>query len=77
MGYRGPIPKPTVIKRTEGNPGRRPLNRYEPQPRTTLPRCPEHLDEGARKEYKRMVPVLRRMKGRSPSLSHLTNWSFS
>ena len=56
MGYRGPIPKPSAIKRTEGNPGKRPLNRYEPQPRTTVPRCPEHLDERAKKEWKRMVP---------------------
>lgn len=62
MGYRGPIPKPTVIKRAEGNPGKRPLNRYEPQPRAAVPRCPEHLDERAKKEWKRLVPVLRRMK---------------
>jgi P27 family predicted phage terminase small subunit len=62
MGYRGPIPKPSVIKRAEGNPGKRPLNRYEPQPRLTAPKCPEHLDERAKQEWKRMVPILRRMK---------------
>ena len=38
MGYRGPIPKPNATKRAEGNPGKRPLNRYEPQPRLTLHR---------------------------------------
>src|SRR5687767_6217896 len=62
MGYRGPIPKPTMIKRAEGNPGKRPLNCSEPQPRATVPRCPEHLDDRAKKEWKRLVPVLRRMK---------------
>lgn len=62
MGYRGPIPKPNVIVRAEGNPGKRPLNRNEPQPRATTPRCPEHLDEEAKKEWKRLVPVLRRMR---------------
>jgi hypothetical protein len=40
MGYRGPAPKPNAIKRAEGNPGKRPLNRYEPQPRLTTPKCP-------------------------------------
>jgi P27 family predicted phage terminase small subunit len=62
MGYRGPTPKPTALKRAEGNPGKRPLNKREPQPRATAPRCPEHLDERARKEWKRLVPVLRRMR---------------
>jgi P27 family predicted phage terminase small subunit len=62
MGYRGPIPKPSWIERAEGNPGHRPLNPKEPQPRVTLPRCPEHLDERAKKEWKRLVPVLRRMR---------------
>src|SRR5882672_4123384 len=62
MGYRGPAPKPTALKRAEGNPGKRPLNHSEPQPRPTAPRCPDHLDERAKKEWKRLVPILRRMK---------------
>jgi P27 family predicted phage terminase small subunit len=62
MGYRGPIPKPSAIARAEGNPGKRRLNDSEPQPRATVPRCPEHLDEHAKKEWKRLVPVLRRMR---------------
>src|SRR5258708_4854243 len=62
MGYRGPIPKPTAMSRAEGNPGKRALNRNEPQPRANAPRCPEHLDDLARKEWKRLVPILRRMK---------------
>src|ERR1700730_16726059 len=62
MGYRGPIPKPTSIARAEGNPGKRRLSDCEPQPRNVTPRCPEYLDERARKEWRRLVPVLHRMK---------------
>ena len=62
MGYRGPIPTPTVIKQLEGNPGKRPLNTREPKPRSSVPRCPEHLDGRAKKEWKRLVPVLLRMR---------------
>jgi P27 family predicted phage terminase small subunit len=62
MGYRGPTPKPTALKRAEGNRGKRALNSREPQPRGSVPRCPEHLDERAKKEWKRLVPVLRRMR---------------
>jgi len=62
MGYRGPIPKPSAIARAEGNPGRRRLNDCEPQPRATTPRCPDHLDALAKKEWKRLVPILRRMR---------------
>ena len=45
----------------EGRPGHRPINQREPKPRATVPRCPEHLDDRAKKEWKRLVPVLRRM----------------
>jgi P27 family predicted phage terminase small subunit len=62
MGYRGPIPKPSAIARAEGNPGKRCLNDSEPQPRATTPRCPDHLDAQAKKEWKRLIPILRRMK---------------
>jgi P27 family predicted phage terminase small subunit len=62
MGYRGPIPKPTAIARAEGNPGKRRLNDTEPQPRAIAPRCPAHLDAEAKKEWKRLVPVLLRMR---------------
>ena len=54
MGYRGPIPKPSSIARAEGNPGKRRLNDCEPQPRNVAPKCPAHLDERARKEWKRL-----------------------
>ena len=62
MGLRGPAPKPTAIRIAEGNPGKRPLNRLEPKPRPDEPRCPEHLDKEARREWRRLVPILLRMR---------------
>lgn len=62
MGYRGPAPKPTVIRRMEGNRSRRPYNENEPQPRVAQPKCPEHLDEDARKEWRRLVRILMRIR---------------
>ena len=62
MGIRGPVPKPTVVEIMEGKPGHRPVNSREPKPRATVPRCPDHLDDRAKKEWKRLVPVLRRMR---------------
>ena len=62
MGYRGPIPKPTAMEILEGRPGHRPINRNEPKPRNIAPKCPDHLDEKARKEWRRIVPILMRMR---------------
>jgi len=50
------------MARAEGNPGKRRLNDCEPQPRATTPRCPDHLDAEAKKQWKHLVRVLRRMK---------------
>ena len=62
MGYRGPAPKPSSLVLLEGNPGKRPTNKLEPQPRRAAPKCPAYLDENAKTEWRRLVPVLRRMK---------------
>lgn len=62
MGYRGPAPTPSAIRRLEGNPSRRPLNNHEPQPRANRPRMPKHLDERAQKEWRRLVPMLEQMR---------------
>ncbi|MBK9170693.1 MAG: phage terminase small subunit P27 family [Bryobacterales bacterium] len=62
MGQRGPIPKPSAIERAEGYPGKRATNRREPKPREVVPRCPAHLDTIARREWRRLVPILRRMR---------------
>lgn len=54
----GRRPKPTALKKLEGNPGKRPLNEREPTPRRAMPRCPHHLAGEARKEWRRVVREL-------------------
>lgn len=47
MGKRGPQPEPTALRLIKGNPGRRPLNNLEPQPRKQAPPRPAWLDADA------------------------------
>lgn len=61
MTLRGRKPKPTAIKKLEGNPGRRPLNHQEPQPDKKAPRCPAWLEDEAKKEWKRTGKILERL----------------
>jgi P27 family predicted phage terminase small subunit len=58
VGRRGPAPKPTAIKRSSGNPGKRALNGAEPQFSRQAPPCPKHLAGEARKEWRRIVREL-------------------
>jgi len=58
MATRGRKPKPTALKVLEGNPGKRPLNEKEPQPKRKAPRCPSWLEPEAKKEWKRMAKTL-------------------
>lgn len=56
MGKRGPAPKPTVIKKLAGNPGKRTLNAAEPRPRAKRPKMPAHFtpfidDQDAKKDW--------------------------
>jgi P27 family predicted phage terminase small subunit len=53
----GRRPKPTAIKKLEGNPGGRPLNQNEPQP-SGIPTCPRHLNKEARAEWRRISKEL-------------------
>lgn len=62
MGLRGPAPKPTAIKRLEGNPGKRKLNEEEPIMTVCVPECPDHLDDVAKKEWGRLGAILTAMK---------------
>jgi P27 family predicted phage terminase small subunit len=62
MGARGPLPKPTALRVIEGNRSHRPLPVAEPQPKQVAPKCPSHLDKLARREWKRLVPILRDMR---------------
>jgi P27 family predicted phage terminase small subunit len=61
MGLRGPVPQPTALRLLRGNPGKRAINHLEPQPERKAPRCPEHLDAVARKEWKRLSKMLLRL----------------
>jgi P27 family predicted phage terminase small subunit len=61
MAMRGRKPKPTALKLVQGNPGRRPLNENEPAPPSTLPTCPAHLSDEAKKEWERLARVLNEM----------------
>lgn len=58
MGQRGPAPKPTALKRLEGNPGKRALNTREPQFGVKAPPCPRHLTAEARREWRRVAREL-------------------
>ena len=61
MGLRGPIPMPTTVRILRGNKGKRPANPCEPQPERKAPPCPDHLDQAAKKEWKRLCKLLLRI----------------
>ena len=54
MAITGPRPKPTSLRILEGNPSRRPLNDKEAHPDKEIPKCPDHLNEEAQKEWERI-----------------------
>lgn len=58
---RGRTPKPTAVKKLQGNPGKRPLSHDEPKVAGTLPRCPSHLDAEAKREWRRIAKELHRL----------------
>ena len=62
MGMRGPAPKPSSIRMLEGNAAKRPLPSNEPLPLSGEPDMPAHLDREARREWKRLVPILLSMR---------------
>ena len=56
---RGRKPKPTHLKVIEGNPGKRSLNKKEPEPPSRgLPKPPSHLIREAKAEWRRVAKVL-------------------
>jgi tetratricopeptide (TPR) repeat protein len=63
---RGRRPKPTRMKVLTGNPGKRPLNRYESRPNPVMPDCPPELGPAAQREWARLV-------GELSSLNMVTN----
>lgn len=54
MGKRGPKPTPTKEKERLGNPGKRPLNKAEPEP-TGDPIKPDYLDDYAGLVWDRVI----------------------
>ena len=60
---RGPAPKPTNVKKLEGNPGQRRLNDEEPVPDSSddLLNPPAWMDDFAKEEWRRLVPMLKRI----------------
>lgn len=59
---RGRKPKPTALKRLDGNPGKRPINVREPKPAGGgKPTCPSHLSPTAKSEWKRISGTLHDM----------------
>lgn len=57
MGQRGPQPTATQIKKLDGNPGKRPLNKREPRPRPLLQR-PAHITGAIGDEWDRAVAAM-------------------
>ena len=53
MAKTGPPPKPTALRKLQGNPSKRPFPQNEPQPRSGIPPCPRHIQGEARKEWSR------------------------
>ncbi|MCW3784582.1 phage terminase small subunit P27 family [Defluviimonas salinarum] len=58
---RGRKPKPTALRRAEGNPGKRGYNALEPVPPDGLPSCPPHLSAAAQEEWRRIAGPLHDM----------------
>ena len=59
MGERGPLPKPAALRMLEGNAGKRSLDLAAGvNPRIEIPSAPKHLSIEARKEWKRITPLL-------------------
>ena len=57
----GRKPKPTAVKKLEGNPGKRKLNKNEPVPAKGMPECPQWLLAEAKKERERLADLMNQM----------------
>ena len=57
----GRKPKPTALKKLEGNPGKRKLNTKEPMPGKRMPDCPKWLLPEAKMEWERLCVKLSEM----------------
>lgn len=57
----GRKPKPTAVKKLEGNPGKRKLNTREPMSDKGIPDCPKWLLPEAKEEWNRLCEKLNQM----------------
>lgn len=58
-GSRGPLPKPHSLRVLEGNAGKRPLDvSAGVHPKIEIPPSPSYLGKEAKKEWKRITPIL-------------------
>lgn len=55
----GRRPKPSALKKLQGNPGKRPLNAKEPSAPAGDPEMPADLPKAAQEEWNRIIPELR------------------
>ena len=55
---KGRKPKPSIIKISEGNPGKRKLPANEPKPVPSIPDCPSHLKGESKLEWERVTTEL-------------------
>ncbi len=58
----GPPKTPTNLTLLRGNPGKRPINKNEPQPEAKRPRMPRWLGGKAKWAWKELVPLLEDMR---------------
>lgn len=61
MSKRGPKPKPTELKKVQGNPGKRALNKQEPKPQTPVKR-PRGMQPIAQRLWDEYAPELERLQ---------------
>lgn len=57
----GRRPTPTELKLVRGNPGKRPINKNEPQPSKRIPSAPDHLSTEGQVAWGRLTVLLDRM----------------
>ncbi len=66
---RGRRPKPTVLRRNDGNPGKRGYSALEPVPPGGSPGCPDHLGNVAGDKWNRLAAVLHDRIGDHPRIT--------
>ena len=58
MAIKGRKPKPKALRILQGNAGKRPLPENIPEPDVSIPKPPNFLTKDAKKEWKRVAPLL-------------------